>query len=575
MLKLKNSNEIYRHCYADLKPKFFKHQTAQKTLFKHFQHQIFTTFRLGKIAVGSFRCRCFDCVFEGNTTRIRIEQLTRLKSYDSHDFMLLDAHTLRSFEIFESATNSSLLSLIDRTKTPMGGRLLRRWLRQPLLDTTEIYRRQDHVSFFKENKFEREKLQYILSEIKDLERLSGRAKDEFHFRLRDVRAFGKSLELLPKIKEVLRRDSIRFGQILTNLPNCENVAKLIDSAISADLPTRQNEQVGIIKQGFSAELDKLRATLKDGKGFLAEMEIRERQRTGIKSLRVSFNKVFGYFIEVTKSNLHLVPTDYVRKQTLIPAERYVTLELKEYESLVVHAQERIEELENSLFRQVCQEIGKSRQQILLAAQIVAYLDVITSLAEIADDNSYCRPQVNETSLLRIKNGRHAVIEQKLREENVEFIANDSALGGNNAPQIALITGPNASGKSTYLRQIALIVLLAQIGSFVPAEDAVIGTVDRIFTRIGLYDRIGLGESTFMTEMIETAEILHHATPKSLILLDELGRGTSTFDGLAVARSVIEFIHNHPKLQYPNTFCYPLSRIIGTRKFVAEIGKFAG
>lgn len=534
-----------------LKPKFFEYQTAQKTLFKHFHTKSLQPFGLEKspLAVSSAGALI---AYLKETQPYSIEQLTRLKSYDSHDFMLLDAHTLRSLEIFESATNSSLLSLIDRAKTPMGSRLLRRWLRQPLLDTTEIYRRQDHVSFFKENKFEREKLQYILSEIKDLERLSGRAKMNF-ISAYEMLSFGKSLELLPKIKEVLRSDSIRFGQILTNLPNCENVAKLIDSAISADLPTRQNEQVGIIKQGFSAELDKLRATLKDGKGFLAEMEIRERQRTGIKSLRVSFNKVFGYFIEVTKPNLHLVPTDYVRKQTLIPAERYVTLELKEYESLVVHAQERIEELENSLFRQVCQEIGKSRQQILLAAQIVAYLDVITSLAEIADDNSYCRPQVNETSLLRIKNGRHAVIEQKLREENVEFIANDSALGGNNAPQIALITGPNASGKSTYLRQIALIVLLAQIGSFVPAEDAVIGTVDRIFTRIGLYDRIGLGESTFMTEMIETAEILHHATPKSLILLDELGRGTSTFDGLAVARSVIEFIHNHPKLNTRTLF----------------------
>ncbi len=466
--------------------------------------------------------------------------------------MLLDAHTLRSLEIFESATNSSLLSVIDQTKTPLGSRLLRRWLRQPLLDPAEIYRRQDHVLFFKENNSEREKLQHILSEIKDLERLSGRAKLNL-ISAHELLSFGKSLELLPKIKEVLRNDSIRFGQILTNLPNCENVAKLIDSAICTDLPTSKNEQVGIIKQGFSAELDKLRATLKDGKGFLAEMEIRERQRTGIKNLRVAYNKVFGYFIEVTKSNLQLVPSDYVRKQTLVPSERFVTLELKEYESLVVHAQERLEELENSLFRQICQEIGKSRQQIQLAAQIVAYLDVIVTLAQVADENNYCRPQVNDTSLLRIKQGKHAVIEQKLKHANCNFIGNDAALGGNNAPQIALITGPNASGKSTYLRQIALIILLAQIGSFVPAEEAVIGTVDRIFTRIGLYDRIGLGESTFMTEMIETAEILHHATAKSLILLDELGRGTSTYDGLAVARSVVEFIHNHPKLKTRTLF----------------------
>jgi len=243
----------------------------------------------------------------------------------------------------------------------------------------------------------------------------------------------------------------------------------------------------------------------------------------------------------------------VRKQTLVPAERFVTLELKEHESLVVHAKERIAELENSLFRQICAEIGKARPQILLAASTIAYLDAIIGLADAADEMNYARPTVNETSLLRIKNGRHAVVEKILRDQNVEFIANDSALGGNGAPNIALITGPNASGKSTYLRQIALIVLLGQIGSFVPADDAVIGLCDRIFTRIGLYDKIGAGESTFMTEMIETAEILHHATPRSLILLDELGRGTSTYDGLAVARAVLEFVHNHPKLKTRTLF----------------------
>jgi DNA mismatch repair protein MutS len=534
-----------------LKPKFFEYETAQKNLFKHFNTKSLQPFGLEKNPLAVSAAGALIAYLKETQTQ-SLEQLTRLKSYDSSDFMLLDSHTLRSLEIFESATNSSLLSVIDQTKTPMASRLLRRWLRQPLLDTAEIFRRQDHVSFFKENNSEREKLQHILSEIKDLERLSGRAKMNL-ISAQELLSFGKSLELLPKVKEILRSDSIRFGQILTNLPNCESIVNLIDSAVCNELPSSKNEQVGIIKQGFSSELDKLRATLKDGKGFLAEMEIRERQRTGIKNLRVAYNKVFGYFIEVTKSNLQLVPSDYVRKQTLVPAERFVTLELKEYESLVVHAQERLEELENSLFRQICQEIGKSRQQIQLTAQIVAYLDVIASLAQVADDNNYCRPQVNDTSLLRIKNGRHAVIEQKLKQNEVEFIGNDAALGGNNAPQIALITGPNASGKSTYLRQIALIVLLAQIGSFVPAEEAVIGTVDRIFTRIGLYDRIGLGESTFMTEMIETAEILHHATAKSLILLDELGRGTSTYDGLAVARSVVEFIHNHPKLKTRTLF----------------------
>lgn len=545
------SNKSLPTFLTRLNAKYFKLENAQKTLFKHFNTKSLQPFGLEKLPLAIQAAGALiSYLIETQTSSA--EQLTRLKSYDSRDFMLIDAHTLRSLEIFESSTNSSLISVIDRTKTAMGGRLLRRWLRQPLLDTTEIYRRQEHIAWFKENHLDREKLVYILNEIKDLERLSGRAKANC-IPPYELRAFGKSLELLPKIKAILQKDTIRFGQLLAHLPDCQEVAKLIESSISEDLPMRVNEQVGVIKKGFSQELDKLRVTHDDGKGFLAEMEIRERQRTGIKNLRVAYNKVFGYFIEITKSNLHLVPTNYIRKQTLVPAERFVTLELKEHESLVLHAQERLEELENSLFRQICQEVGKNRQQILLAASTVAYLDAITGLADVADELNYVRPSINETSLLRIKNGRHAVVEKILREKSEEFIANDSALGGNNAPQIALITGPNASGKSTYLRQIALIVLLAQIGSFVPAEEAVIGTVDRIFTRIGLYDKIGSGESTFMTEMIETAEILHHATSKSLILLDELGRGTSTYDGLAVARSVVEFIHNHPNLQTRTLF----------------------
>lgn len=545
------SNQNLPTFVSRVNAKFFKFENARKTLFKHFNTKSLQPFGIEKLQLATQAAGALISYLE-ETQTTSAEQLTRLKSYDSRDFMLIDAHTLRSLEILESSTNSSLISVIDRTQTAMGSRLLRRWLRQPLLDTAEIYRRQEHLSWFKNNNSEREKLRHILNEIKDLERISGRAKANCVSPY-ELRAFGKSLEVLPQIKSILQKDTVRFGQLLAHLPECNNIATLIESAVSEDLPTKINEQVGIIKKGFSNELDKLRSTFNDGKGFLAEMEIRERRRTGIKNLRVAYNKVFGYYIEVTKSNLHLVPTDYIRKQTLVPSERFVTLELKEHESLVLNAQERIEELENSLFRQVCQEVGRHRQQILLAASTISYLDAITGLAEVADEFNYIRPSVNDTSLLRIKNGRHPVLEKILREQNNEFIANDSALGGNNAPQIALITGPNASGKSTYLRQIALIVLLAQIGSFVPAEEAVVGTVDRIFTRIGLYDKIGSGESTFMTEMIETAEILHHATSKSLILLDELGRGTSTYDGLAVARSVVEFIHNHPHLQTRTLF----------------------
>jgi DNA mismatch repair protein MutS len=545
------SNQNLPTFVTRLNAEIFSLETARKTLFNHFHTKTLQPFGLEKLPLATSAAGALIKYLNDSQTGAA-EQLTRLTSYDSRDFMLIDAHALRSLEIFESAAGASLLSVIDRTQTAMGGRLLRRWLRQPLLDTAEIYKRQEHIAWFKDNANERKELAHIFSEMKDLERLSSRARANF-ISAYELRAFGKSLELIPKIKRILQNDTVRFNQLLAHLPECQETARLIDIAISDELPNRYAEQTGVIREGFSEELDKLRATLKDGKGFLAEMEKRERERTGIKSLRVGYNKVFGYYIEVTKSNLHLVPNDYVRKQTLVPSERFVTLELKEHESLVVHAKERIAELENSLFRQVCGEIGKARPQILLAASTIAYLDAIIGLAEAADEMNYARPTVNETSLLRIKNGRHAVVEKILRDANVEFVANDSALGGNGAPNIALITGPNASGKSTYLRQIALIVLLAQIGSFVPAEDAVIGLCDRIFTRIGLYDRIGAGESTFMTEMIETAEILHHATPRSLILLDELGRGTSTYDGLAVARAVLEFVHNHPKLKTRTLF----------------------
>ncbi len=545
------SNRDLPRFVTRLKPEVFSFDQARKNLLKHFSTTTLKPFGLEESplavsAAGAIISYLKDTQFGA------ADQLNRLKSYDFSEFMLLDGNTLRSLEVFQSATGACLLRVIDRTNTPMGARLLRRWLRQPLLDTAEIFRRQEHLVWFKENAYERSAAVEILSNVKDLERLSSRAKAN-HISAHELRAFGKSLELIPLLKQILQRDTIRFGQLLAHLPDCQKTAKLIDSSISEELPTKSTDQVGIIKKGFSEELDKLRESLQNGKNFLAALERRERERTGIKSLRVGFNKVFGYYIEITKSNLHLVPSDYSRKQTLVPCERFITLELKEHESLVIHAQERLEELENNLFRQICLEVGKARTEILLAAQTVSYLDAICSLAEIADEMNYNRPTVNETSLLRIKNGRHPVIEKLLRENGIDFITNDSALGGNGAPQIALITGPNASGKSTYLRQIALIVLLGQIGSFVPADEAVIGICDRIFTRIGLYDRIGAGESTFMTEMIETAEILHHASPRSLILLDELGRGTSTFDGLAVARSVLEFIHNHPKLKSRTLF----------------------
>ncbi|MBS1793929.1 MAG: DNA mismatch repair protein MutS [Acidobacteria bacterium] len=546
------SNREIPKFVSRLAPSEFEFDTARKTIFKHFGTRSLKPFGLENSPLAVSAAAAI-IVYLREAQPETVENLTRLKCYEFRDYLVIDGQTLRSLEVLESPTGESLLSLIDQTQTALGGRLLRRWLRQPLVDLGEIYRRQEHLQWFKDNPDQRETLREILSQIKDLERLSGRAKTYF-ISPYEAAALGKSLELIPRIKRILQQDTGRFGQLLAQLPVCANCAALISAAVSDDLPVTKTAAVpGIIKDGYSEELDKLRGRLKAGREFLAALEKKERERTGIKSLRVGFNKVFGYYIEVTKSNLHLIPRDYHRKQTLVPAERFITIELKEHESYVLNAQDRIDELENSLFRQICFEIGKSRPDILMAGRTIAYLDVILSLAETADRFDYRRPVVNETSLLRIKNGRHPVIEKINRDNGISFVPNDAALGGNGAPQIALITGPNASGKSTYLRQIALIVLLAQIGSFVPAEEAVIGICDRIFTRIGLYDRIGSGESTFMTEMIETAEILHHTGPSSLILLDELGRGTSTTDGLAVARAVVEYLHNHPKVQTRTLF----------------------
>ena len=527
----------------------FESAKVRRTLLNHFEARTLAPFGIQNLKLAQ-ACAAAIISYLNESQTNAAEQLTRLTSYKAENFMQLDAQTMRSLEIFESGAGTpTLLSTLDRTRTAMGGRLLRRWLRQPLLDVVEITRRQEHVGWFQTEGKARAELFAALETVHDLERLFGRARSGFGT-AQEVLALGQSLEAIPRIRAVLQRDSKRFSAELVSLPLCEQAAALIGKAISDELPTR-HEQGRVIREGYSEELDRLRTLLSEGKTFLAEMEQRERARTGIKSLRVGFNKVFGYFIEVTRPNLHLIPQDYTRKQTLVQGERFITLELKEHESLVMNAQERVVELEASLFRQVCVEIGRSRDEILLAASSIAYLDAIASLADTADLFSYTRPVVNDTSHLLIREGRHPVLERMVDEGS--FVPNDAELGGERAPEVALITGPNMSGKSTYLRQCALIVLMAQTGSFVPAKEAAIGLCDRIFTRIGLYDRIGSGESTFMTEMIETAQILHHATPRSLILLDELGRGTSTFDGLAVARAVLEYIHNHPQIRSKTLF----------------------
>ncbi|HEX8098396.1 MAG TPA: DNA mismatch repair protein MutS, partial [Pyrinomonadaceae bacterium] len=515
----------------------FEYERARRAVLDHFQSRTLAPFGLKNWPLATSAAGAILFYLQG-TQAASAGQLTRLTSYRAENFMTLDAHTARSLEIFESASGTTLLATLDRTRTAMGGRLLRRWLRQPLLDVAEITRRQEHVAWFLSEKRARAELFAALESMHDLERLSGRVRAGFAS-AQELLALGQSVEAVPRLRAVLQRDAKRFAPLLAALPVCEEAAEIIRRAISDELPARASSKSSVIRAGFSEELDQLRVLLRDGKTYLAEMEQRERARTGIKSLHVGYNKVFGYFIEVTRPNLHLIPAGYSRKQTLAQSERFITIELKEHESLVLNAQERIAELEASLFRHVCAEVSRGREKILAAAQTAAYLDTVASFAEVAEQQSYVRPVVKESLQLSLKEARHPVLEKTL--EAGTFVANDVELGGNDAPQIALITGPNMSGKSTYLRQAALVVLMAQAGAFVPAREAVVGLCDRIFTRIGLYDRIGSGESTFMTEMVETAQILHHATPRSLILLDELGRGTSTYDGLAVARAVLEYI----------------------------------
>ncbi|GBD11150.1 DNA mismatch repair protein MutS [bacterium HR23] len=470
--------------------------------------------------------------------------ITSLRTYSTDHFMPLDARTRRNLEVFQGGrqgTGPSLLSVLDYTRTPMGGRLLRRWLAQPLLDLQELQARLDGVEWLVQHPLERERLRGVLKEMADLERLLNRVRAGVALP-REVVALRRSLEALPRLLEAVG-EAPPLAEVLRRLHPCREVVDLIARAIEEEPSTPVGEG-GVIKAGFSPELDDLRYAARNAREVLASLEQKERERTGIASLKVGYNKVFGYYIEVSKPNLPKVPPHYIRRQTLTEAERFITPELKEYEALILNAQERIGELEPFLFRQVCRQIAEMAPRILESAQAVAHLDVLASLAEAAQRNGYVRPVLNDSTTIHIVGGRHPVVEQVLPPG--AFVPNDTLLDTRES-QILLLTGPNMSGKSTYIRQVALIVLMAQIGSFVPAQEATIGLVDRLFTRIGLQDDLAEGQSTFMVEMVETAHILHHATPRSLVLLDEVGRGTSTYDGLAIAQAVLEYLHNHPRL----------------------------
>ena len=485
------------------------------------------------------------------TQKAALAQLNDLRTYSTSEFMILDASTRRNLELTQtirtSSVKGSLLGVLDATVTPMGGRVLRQWINQPLLDVDKLERRLDAVEALYRDTPTRTQVVALLKEMSDLERLTSRMVQRIAVP-RDLVGIRKSLERVPQIRQALSQlegleDGHPLRTLLSQLDPCEDVASLIAEAIVDDPPATLANG-GVIRPGFSAELDSVTAASRDAKNWVANLEQTERKRTGIKSLKVGYNKVFGYYIEVTKANLDAVPAEYIRKQTLVNAERFITPELKEYESLILNAQERILDIETRLFREVCDQVAAAAGRLLSTARALARLDVYTALAEVAIRNNYVRPVLTDEDEIEIIAGRHPVVELIHREE--PFVPNDTRL--NSEERILIITGPNMSGKSTYLRQVALIVLMAQIGSFVPADEARIGLVDRIFTRIGAQDEIWAGQSTFMVEMVEMANILHHATNRSLLILDEIGRGTSTYDGMSIAWAVVEYIHNHPRLR---------------------------
>lgn len=525
---------------------YFDEEICKKTLMKHF-HVIslaglgIQDFPTGMIAAGVLLQYLYE------TQKTSLSHFTHLYPYLTSKYMLLDTSTRRNLELTETLREKqkkgSLLGVLDRTRTAMGGRLLRKYLEQPLIQKDKIEERLDAVEALGQRSVERDELREYLNTIYDMERLLGKVSYKTA-NPRDLIAFRNSLAMLPAIKTVLADlDAGLLQSIQEHLDPLEDIYHLIDDAIEEEAPISAREG-GIIKSGFHETIDSLRNAKTDGKKWLAELEEEDRNRTGIKNLRIKYNKVFGYYFEVTNSYKDLVPEDYVRKQTLANAERYTTPRLKELEDTILNAEDKLYALEYNLFCEIRDAIAGEIERIQQTAHAVAKLDVFTSLSYVAERNQYVRPALNEKGIIDIKSGRHPVVEKMIK--NDMFIANDTYLD-NHKHCIAVITGPNMAGKSTYMRQTALIVLMAQIGCFVPAAKANIGIVDRIFTRVGASDDLASGQSTFMVEMNEVANILRNATADSLLVLDEIGRGTSTFDGLSIAWAVIEHISNRKLL----------------------------
>ncbi len=588
----------------------FSFDVAQRALLDHFQVATLDGYGLQGLPL-ALRAAGALLQYVSETQSAALAQMTQIAAYSTASFMVLDAATRRNLELTQSTRSGSLkgslLGVLDLTRTAMGGRLLRRWIGQPLVDLPGLLERQAAVAALYAGTQMRLSLLPLLAKVGDLERMLSRIGQHVATP-RDLVGLKNSLAVVPEIVRASREQGAggreqrasadelweemetgRRGEgetrgrgdgetpvagarnpdpgTLTPDP-CLDVVSLIEQAIVAEPPATLSDG-GVIRPGFAAELDALHGSSKHAREWIAGLERVERERTGIKSLKVGYNKVFGYYIEISNANIAQAPQSYIRKQTLVGAERFITPDLKEYESLVLNAQERMVELETGLFRQICDQIASQGERILKTASALARLDVYCALAEAAVRNSYVRPTLTADDTISIVGGRHPVVEALSDEA---FVPNDVSLCNRDA-QIIILTGPNMAGKSTYLRQVALIVLMAQIGSFVPARQATIGVVDRIFTRVGAQDDIATGQSTFMVEMVETALILNHATSRSLIVLDEIGRGTSTYDGLAIARAVVEYIHNHPRLGAKTLFATHYHELTELAKSLPRVRNF--
>jgi len=567
---LPGTEDVYN--FTELESAAFDYRLAQDTLLNHYGILSLESFGCADLPL-AIRAAAGIIHYLGHTYKTAAPKLSPLSVYSISEFMVLDDQTRRNLELFRAGRQQSqrlsLLDTLDLTRTAMGGRLMRRWLGQPLLSLEDLNQRLDAVELFAQDAFLRSGIRAILAQIPDLERILARVQTGVVLP-RELISLKTGLEGRDQLVQQLdasgfteasgggssgasgdreeepppegSKESVTLW-LSNQLPTVSDLTQLIEAAVAPE-PSASVGDGNVIREAFSAELDQLKRASGDARSFIADLESRERERTGIRGLKVGYNQVFGYYIEVSKANQEQVPQDYVRRQTLTNAERYVVPKLKEYESLVLNAREQIDQLERDLYRRLCAQIADYGPVLGRLAAAIARLDVFAAWAEVAVNNAYVRPSLDQGNQIRIKDGRHPVVERVLPVGS--FVPNDVDLSNDDA-RLLVITGPNMAGKSTFIRQTALITLMAQVGSFVPAAEAHIGLVDRIFTRVGLQDDLSTGQSTFMVEMLETAAILNQATSRSLVILDEIGRGTSTYDGLSIARSVIEHLHNDPRL----------------------------